>query len=314
MVLVVLVALLTVASFVYNALTAGREVSAASLYPGPFIELNGAKVAYRTWGSHGSPIVLVHGFAESTYAWSALGPLLGRDHRVYALDLFGFGYTQRVGPYTLDAWTNEVISFMKAFDLKRPMIVGHSLGAAVAANVALRYPNTVAGIVLADGDALPAGGPPSWVRSLLVNPFLTSAFRIVTGSGRMVGNILATAYGPSQPPVTPDLVARWVDPFKVQGSEAAIEAMVHSAAGIPGLSRSQLAQIKVPAVVIWGSEDSLDPITAGRETARLLHTGFRLLPGAGHLSMMVDPLGFASAVEAFDATLAGVGSHAAQHG
>jgi pimeloyl-ACP methyl ester carboxylesterase len=294
---------MTAASFTYNALTAGREVPASSLYPGPYVQLNGAKVAYRTWGSHGSPIVLVHGFAESTFAWNAVGPLLGYDHRVYALDLFGFGYTERVGPYTLDAWTNEVVSFIQTLHLTRPIIVGHSLGAAVAANVALEHPQMLAGIVLADGDALSAGGPPSWVRSLIVNPYLTSAFRLIRGSGRIVKKVLEASYGPSHPPITPALVAEWINPFRVQGSEAAIEAMLHEQNGIPGLSTSQLAQVKTPAFVIWGSKDDVDPVASGKATATLLHAQFRELEGSGHLSMLVDPQGFAKDVEDFEATL-----------
>jgi pimeloyl-ACP methyl ester carboxylesterase len=295
--------LVTASSFTYNAFTSGREVSATSLYPGPFVKLNGAEVAYRTWGTSGSPIVLVHGFAESTYAWSAVGPLLGRDHRVYALDLFGFGYTERVGPYTLDAWTKEVVSFMQALHLTKPIIVGHSLGAAVAANIALEHPEMIAGIVLADGDALSAGGPPSWVRSLIVNPYLTSVFRIIRGSGYIVKKVLEASYGPSHPPITPALIAEWTNPFRVQGSEAAIEAMAHEHNEVPGLSTSQLAQVTTPAFVIWGSKDDVDPVASGKATATLLHAQFRELAGSGHLSMLVDPVGFAKGVEDFEATL-----------
>jgi pimeloyl-ACP methyl ester carboxylesterase len=301
--LLVLFGLVTALSFTYNIYTAGREVSATSLYPGPFIKLNGAQVAYRTWGTAGTPIVLVHGFAESTYAWSAVGPLLGRDHRVYALDLFGFGYTERVGPYTLDAWTKEVVSFMQALHLTKPIIVGHSLGAAVAANIALVHPDMIAGIVLADGDALSAGGPPSWVRHLFINPYLTSAFRLVRGSGRIVKRVLEAAYGPNHPQLTPALIAQWTNPFRVKGSEAAVEAMVHEQNGIPGLSNSQLAQVKTSAFVIWGSKDDVDPVASGQATAKLLHAQFRELSGSGHLSMLVDPVGFARAVEQFAATL-----------
>jgi pimeloyl-ACP methyl ester carboxylesterase len=294
---------ITTASLTYNAFTAGREVPAESLYPGPYVELNGIKVAYRTWGTSGSPIVLVHGFAESTFAWSEVGPILGRDHRVYALDLTGFGYTQRVGPYTLDAWTNEVLAFIHAFDLVRPVVVGHSLGAAVVADVALEHPEMIGGIVLADGDGLSAGGPPGWLRSLIVDPYLTTMYRLVLGSGGIVGRVLDASYGPSHPPITPALLAEWTDPFRVQGAQAAVEAMIHSTQGIPGLSTSQLAQVRVPAYVLWGSQDDIDPVTSGQASAALMHAPFHELPGAGHLSMLEDPQAFARDVEQFEAGL-----------
>ncbi len=140
---------------------------------------------------------------------------------------------------------------------------------------------------------------------MMMNPDLTSAFRIISGSKWIVGKILKAAYGPTHPPITPALVAEWTDPFKVQGSEAAMEAMVHAWAGIPGLSASQLARIHVPAVVLWGSKDTLDPLTAGRATAAVLHAPFRELEGSGHLSMLVDPRGFANDVEVFAGRLGG---------
>ncbi len=297
--IVVLLFTVTTASFAYNALTGDREVPASNLYPGPYIELNGAKVAYRQWGSSGSPIVLVHGFAESTFVWSAVGPLLGSDHRVYALDLTGFGYSQRVGPYTLAAWSKEVETFIEALHLQRPILVGHSLGAAVVANVALQDPGAVSGIVLADGDALSNGGPPAWTRSLLVDPYFTSLFRIVTGSGWIIGRILDSAYGPNHPTITPSLIQDWVQPFRVQGSADALEAMAHSPDAIPGLTTTQLAEVGVPATFIWGADDGVDPLAAGREAAALLRAPVNVLPGAGHLSMLSEPGAFAKVVDTF---------------
>ena len=69
-----------------------------------------------------------------------------------------FGYTQRRGPFTLAHWVELVRAFDAKLGIRRPVLVGHSLGAAVAVAAALARPRTVAGIVLLDGDALPVGG------------------------------------------------------------------------------------------------------------------------------------------------------------
>jgi len=75
---------------------------ATELYGGPFVRADGTLLAYRTWGTQGSPVVLLGGAAESSWVWHDVGPLLARaGHRVYALDLPPFGYSERRGPYTL---------------------------------------------------------------------------------------------------------------------------------------------------------------------------------------------------------------------
>ena len=59
------------------------------------VRVDATTVAYRRWGDTGSPIVLLGGFAEPSWVWHEVGPLLGRNHRVVAIDLPPFGYTQR---------------------------------------------------------------------------------------------------------------------------------------------------------------------------------------------------------------------------
>src|SRR6478736_2348619 len=99
--LLVLFVALTAASLIFNAVTSGRDEAAAELYPGPFVSVDGTELAYRAWGSKGTPIVLLGGFIEPAWVWHRVGPLLGRRHRVYAVDVPPFGYSQRRGPYTL---------------------------------------------------------------------------------------------------------------------------------------------------------------------------------------------------------------------
>ncbi len=94
---VVAVVVATVASFTYNAFTSGRARTPAGL---SYVQAGDVRTRYETWGHTGTPIVLVHGAFESADTWSRLAPLLARDHRVYALDLTGSGYSRRRGPYT----------------------------------------------------------------------------------------------------------------------------------------------------------------------------------------------------------------------
>lgn len=290
---VVVVAL--VGSYIFNLSTNGQGRPVTELWHGRFVEADGVLTAYRAWGSHGSPIVLVGGFLEPSFIWDDVGPLLARaGHRVYALDLDGFGYSERRGPFTLAEWADQVQGFMHVLHIDDPVIVGHSLGAAVAVEVARRGSATRA--VLLDGDALTSGGPPAFVRSFLSHsPLVTSALRLSLDWDWPVEEILANAYGPHHPRLNHALVARWTDQFRAADADQALNVIVSH--GIQGFSRRALQALRIHATVVWGSADSVDSPGAGRQTAHDLHARFVLVPGGGHLALLTSPALVASAIE-----------------
>ena len=295
-VLLELVVVLTVVSVVYNVATRDRVKPASALYGGPFVNVDGKLVAYRRWGAHGTPVILLGGFIVPSSVWDGVGRRLARDHRVFAIDLPPFGYTERRGPYTLRGWVDLVRAFERRFDVRRPVLVGHSLGAAVVVADALRYPSETRGIVLLDGDAISGGGGPSWVSRVLVGPWFTSAYRIATSSDWIFRRGLAGAY-PNHPPFTRRFLEEWERPFKVQGTLDAFRSMLKY--GIQGFRLPQLRAVRVPALVIWGAHDTVYSVPAGRKSARALQAPFHLLPGAGHLSMLAAPDAIAKTVDSF---------------
>jgi pimeloyl-ACP methyl ester carboxylesterase len=292
--LLAVLAALTAASLAYNAATGGESKPATALYAGPFVRVGDTLVAYRRWGSRGAPIVLLGGFVEPSWVWHAVGPLLARTHRVYALDLPPFGYTQRTGRYRLTDWSELVRGFDERLRISRPLVVGHSLGAAVAVGDALEHPRSVRGVVLLDGDGLAAGGPPHWLASLLVDPFFTSIFRIATGSDWIVRRALSAAYGKHAPKQTAATLDEWERPFRVAGTADAFRTMLSY--GIQGYRLADLRRVRVPRLVVWGADDTVDDVSAGRTSAAALHARFVLVPGAGHLSMLANPRAVARAI------------------
>ncbi len=292
-----LLVVVTISSFVYNRATDGRERPAAALYPGPYVQVGATRVAYSTWGSTGTPIVLLGGFAEPTWVWHDVAPLLAARHRVIAVDLPPFGFTQRVGDPSLDTWVALVEGVMRQLGLQRPLVVGHSLGAGVAAGIALRDPRLVSGIVLLDGDALRGGGGSSFrsvLGAVLIDPYFTSAWRLVTGSDTIFRFLLDRALGPDGPPVTRGMLDAFERPFRVEGTAAQFKRLAPH--GIIGLAPADLTRISVPSTVVWGQFDDTDSPSAGRASAAALHAPFIVIPGAGHLSMLVRPAAVAAAI------------------
>ena len=271
---------------------------ATTLYGGPFVRADGTLLAYRTWGTRGSPVVFLGGAAEPSWVWHDVGPLLARaGHRVYALDLPPFGYSQRRGPYTLAHWLALLHGFEARLHIRRPVIVGHSLGAGVAVAEGLARPRGVAGVVLLDGDALAFGGSRGWLADLLVYPYYTAVYRLATGSDWIVGHLLRNAWGPNPPSFSHATLAEFERPFRVDGTDGALKQL--ASGGIPGLTLAELAQLRVPRAVIWGADDNVDSVASGRASAAALHTRLVTVPRAGHLSMLAQPGAVASRILAF---------------
>jgi pimeloyl-ACP methyl ester carboxylesterase len=295
-ILIGIVLAVTLASVVYNLSTSDANVPVQKLWHGKFVRTDGYLTAYREWGTGTSPIVLVGGFLEPTFVWSEVAPLLARGFHVYALDLDGFGYTERHGPWTLAHWGDQVQAFMRARGIKQPIVVGHSLGAAVAVELARRH--LVSGIALVDGDALRIGGPPRIVRTALVHsPFFTTIYRFLLRSPWAIKRILDNAYGKYRPVLDGAEIKRWTTPFRAAGARNALQGIAKN--GIGGFTHAGLGAVQVNALVIWGAADHVDPLSAGRQAARDLDAHFVAIPRAGHLSMLVSPQAVATAISKF---------------
>jgi pimeloyl-ACP methyl ester carboxylesterase len=137
---------------------------------------------------------------------------------------------------------------------------------------------------------------PSWLNELLVGPWFTSAYRIATRSNWIFRRGLAGAY-PHHPSFTSAFLEQWERPFKVQGTLEAFRTMLRY--GIHGFQLSQLRAVRVPTLVLWGAQDTVDSVPAGRKSAQALRAPFYMLAGAGHLSMLAAPKAIAREIDSF---------------
>ena len=282
-------------SAVYDTVTSAGTKPARELAPsGRFVDAGGVLTHYERFGSAGSAIVLVGGFLEPSDTWDAVARRLATDHRVFAMDLAGFGYSQRSGKYELADWQRQLDAFMRALGIRRALLAGHSLGAGVIAAQALAHPARTRGLVLVDGDALASGGGPGFLRDLIVDPYRTSAFRIVRGWDWAMRRIIREAYSPDPVHIDAAELARWRRPLEVDGTEGALAEMLGN--GLQGLQVRDLARVRVPSSVVFGQHDSSVPVASGRRIARVLHAPITIIPGSGHLSQITHPAAVAAVI------------------
>jgi pimeloyl-ACP methyl ester carboxylesterase len=291
----------TVASFVYNAVSQGTV--AVPKGDGHFVRTGDLRTHYEQWGTEGTPVVLVHGFMESSFAWHAFGPeLAGRGYRVFAIDVRGFGFTQRRPPYTLSADTAQLAAFIAALHLDAvhgavPVLVGHSSGAAIIGNLARTHPASVAGVVFVDGDGTPYGVGPTWVRGVVRDPWMISVVRLVTRHPWVVGPFYRRLCGSTCPRWTSREAAGWATPFRIAGAEDALEAVLHE--GLIGMTWSQIDTIHVPAAVVRADGDPQMSLGQAQLAARHLHTtSITTIRHSGHLVMLAQPRLLAATIDA----------------
>jgi pimeloyl-ACP methyl ester carboxylesterase len=290
---------LTAASFGYNLATDGTAARPPGLR---MVNAGGFGTRYLSWGTSGSPVVLVPGAFETADTFAALGAELGRDHRVFAIDLTGTGYSAPSPPFDASHLASQLLAFLAAEGLTgadAPLLVGHSSGAAVVGLAALRGPHVASGVVFLDGDATPLGAP-AFIGGLLINPYRTTILRLALSSSWLIRRIYTSQCGPACPPLTAAGVQTWRQPLQQPGFASAIAYTVQH--GIPSMTSAQLARLRTAAVpkrVMLGARDpQFSPAAAAQAAARIGAPPPVTVPG-GHLTMIASPAQLAAAIRAF---------------
>jgi pimeloyl-ACP methyl ester carboxylesterase len=295
---VALAAAVTVASFGYNLATG----AVPSRPPGlRMVRAGGFDTRYRSWGTTGSPIVLVPGAFETADTFARLGAILGAGHRVFAIDLTGTGYSQPSPPFTASHLAEQLVAFLAAMRLtgaNAPVIVGHSSGAAVAGLAALRGSYVASGVVFLDGDATPLALP-SFIGGLLIDPYRTTILRLALSSSWLIRTIYSSQCGPACPPLTPAGVDVWRRPLQQPGFGSYVAyTLTH---GIPSMTSAEPSRLRASAVpkrVIFGTGDpQLSRAAAAAAAARIGAPPPAAVPGR-HLTMISSPRQVAATIRA----------------
>jgi pimeloyl-ACP methyl ester carboxylesterase len=106
------------------------------------------KIFFREEGS-GRPVILIHGFCETSEIWDGFSSDLAKSFNVFSIDLPGFGKSPLPStPFSIDTIAQQVISWIDEQQIKSPVLIGHSLGGYVSLSIAWQAPEKVGGLVL----------------------------------------------------------------------------------------------------------------------------------------------------------------------
>jgi pimeloyl-ACP methyl ester carboxylesterase len=260
-----------------QAITA--QAIATSLLPEPI------GTAYVQRGTGGTPIVLLPGFDSSVLEFRRLLPQLSRQQATWAVDLLGFGFTDRPiqAPYTPAAIKTHLYYTWKTL-IGQPMIlVGASMGGAAAIDFALTYPEAVAKLVLLDSAgfaAAPAIGP------FLVPPlgYLATEF---LRQPRVRRQVSLNAYADSRF-VTPDAELCGALHLQQPGWRPALIAFTKS--GGYNFLADRIPKIAIPTLILWGDQDKiLGTQDADRFKAAIASSQLTWIANSGHVPHLEQP-------------------------
>ncbi len=243
-----------------------------------YVRVDGARIRYIDAG-RGPPVVLLHGLGASMYAWRKnVGAMAAAGFRVIAFDNRGFGLSDKPAvPYDNAAYARLAIALLDSLGIADAVLVGHSMGGAIAAEVAIEYPQRVRGLVLVGSAGLGAREP------LLFRvarwPVLGPAVLAFRGRGFTARLLKATYFDPSK--VTESDVDQYYAPVAQPAYGRALRAVLRQF-HFDGLE-GRLDKIEAPTVVLWGEEDRWVPLGLGRALAAgITRSAFVSVPHAGH--------------------------------
>lgn len=244
---------------------------------------------------HGSgvPLVLLHGFPLSSAIWDPLRPALAEVARLVTPDLRGFGDSDKPATnYGMAELAADVIALADALALDRFVLGGHSMGGYVALRLAAATPERLAGLILIDTRA-EADSPEAAERR-------TAAISAIDRDG---GSAWLDGFVPGLlSPSTRERAPRLLAELRALAAAVPDHVLVGCQLGMRERpdSRSLLARLAVPALVLVGADDAVTPpAVAAVMAATLPQATLTVIPGAGHTPSVERPIQVAEAIVAF---------------
>ena len=249
------------------------------------LRVEGARLYYQLAGS-GAPVVLLHGLGASSDDWEYQVPEFSRHFQVVVTDFRGHGASDRAGDYGVERFAADTWRLLDRLKLRDPVLVGHSMGGAVAMQMALDRPGAVPKLVLANTlpsfrTDTPAKRLMLWTRLLMMS---------VLGPGRLAKIMTRRLYPGADQAALRAKVARRNARNDKNVYLATIRALTRWSV------RDRLAELALPILVLASEHDYFGGAEAERFAALLPDARLQRFPGARHGLPLEMPEAFNRAV------------------
>jgi pimeloyl-ACP methyl ester carboxylesterase len=232
------------------------------------------------------PVVLLHGAGGTHLYWpSEVRRLVG--YRIYALDLPGHGKSSGYGQQTIQSYAGAILDWLVAVRIHAAVFIGHSMGSAIALTLALDSPGQVLGLGLVGAGA-----------RLNVNPVLLESVSSEATYPTAIEAVVKWSFGRQTAAALVALAARRMGetrPSVLYGDFLACDAFDVS---------ERLGEVRQPTLILSGEEDRMTPRRNAQYMAdKIPGAMLRIIPQAGHMVMLEQPLVVSAALSEFLATI-----------
>ena len=240
---------------------------------GKFIDLDGYSTHYIEKGE-GEPVILVHGFLYNSYTWNNNIDALADRFKVYALDLWGFGYSTREPlDYGYPLYADQLLKFMDALNIQKASLVGHSMGGGTCIFFSVQHRERVNKVILVD----PAGMPnPLPLIGKIANLPKVGEFLLGLKGNFYRKMVLSTTFIYDKGFITDSYFENVTRFHKIKGTTEVLLKILRKQFFHTLLDEiRRLGEIDVSILIIWGRHDKAVPSECGQEMHKILR-GSRL--------------------------------------
>jgi pimeloyl-ACP methyl ester carboxylesterase len=258
-----------------------------------YVKVGNINTRYWQVGEKGSAVVLVHGLGGFIENWIHNIDVLAQKHRVYAIDLVGFGRSDKT-PLVKDVYVlvDFISDFMDTLKINKASLVGNSLGGGLVLLFALKFPQKVDKLILANCAGMGRGViidfrvcSIPWLGEFLIRPSLK-------GTERLWKKIV---HNPAL--VTPEFVKLSYELACLPDATKSLLSVLRAGINICG-QRAKLTQaltkelgkIAVPTIIFWGKQDRILPVTHAQiAVSQIPGAQLHIFNECGHMQMFEYP-------------------------
>ena len=255
-----------------------------------FLQIDGNKIRYLESGTSKNTLVLIHGLGASAERWDQVIPLFADNFRVIVPDLVGFGYSDKpLVDYTPEFFSDFLEKFFVASSIKRPNLIGSSLGGQISAEYAASHHDEIEKLILVSPAGIMKQSTPALDAYIMAALYpneqsAKNAFKMMEGSGHDVNE---------------KIVHGFVERMQLPNAKLAFMSTVLGLKNSKTIT-SKLRTISTPTLIIWGSNDPVIPINhADSFVSAIQDCRFFRMDGCGHTPYVQDPPTFTAKVLEF---------------
>lgn len=248
-----------------------------------FVAVDGSRIRYLKAGSGKKSLVLIHGLGASAERWEHVIPHFSKQFTVYVPDLIGFGLSDKPNvDYTTEFFAEFVGSFMAELGIKKPIIIGSSLGGQIAIEYAHANQDDIEKLILVSPAGAMKQSTPALdayiMAALYPDPSTAkNAFTLMTGNNKEVSQTT---------------VDNFVQRMLMPNAKYAFMSTILGLKNAPEIS-AKLEVLEIPTLVVWGELDPVIPIKyAEYFVQKIRDCRFYQIENCGHTPYVEDPKEF----------------------